>query len=59
MEEEKETKWVICPVCHNKTRLKLRRDTVMNNFLLYCPKCRQENLINAKNFQIEVIEKMQ
>lgn len=54
-EEEKELKWVICPICHNKTRLKLREDTVMQHFLLYCPKCRQENLINVRNFRVEVL----
>lgn len=52
---EKEIKWVICPVCQSKTRLKIRQDTVISNFLLFCPKCRQENLINVRNFQIEVI----
>lgn len=54
---EQEMRWVICPVCSSKTRLKLRRDTVIHNFLLYCPKCRQERLINVREFQIEVIEK--
>jgi uncharacterized protein YbaR (Trm112 family) len=48
-------KWMICPVCHGKTRLKLRKDTVIHNFQLYCPKCRQENLINVKDFQVEVV----
>lgn len=48
--------WVICPVCNSKTRLKLRKDTIIHNFLLYCPKCKQENLINAKEFCVEVIE---
>lgn len=56
MKTEMEIKWVICPVCHNKTRAKVREDTVIKNFLLYCPKCRQENLINISNFQIDVIE---
>ncbi|MGN0512989.1 MAG: cysteine-rich KTR domain-containing protein [Lachnospiraceae bacterium] len=56
MKTEMEIKWVICPVCHNKTRVKVREDTVIKNFLLYCPKCRQENLINISNFQIDVIE---
>ena len=56
MKTEIEIKWVICPVCHNKTRVKVREDTVIKNFLLYCPKCRQENLINISNFQIDVIE---
>ncbi|MDE7324171.1 MAG: cysteine-rich KTR domain-containing protein [Lachnospiraceae bacterium] len=53
---EQEMRWVICPVCSNKTRVKLRKDTVIHNFLLYCPKCRQERLINVKEFQIEVIK---
>ncbi|MBO4980816.1 MAG: cysteine-rich KTR domain-containing protein [Lachnospiraceae bacterium] len=50
-----ERKWVMCPVCHNKTRLQLREDTVINNLMLYCPKCRQEKLINVKEFRVEVI----
>ncbi len=53
---EQEMRWVICPVCNNKTRIKLRKDTVINNFLLFCPKCRQERLINVREFQIEVIK---
>ncbi|HFD3517945.1 TPA: cysteine-rich KTR domain-containing protein, partial [Enterococcus faecium] len=33
----------MCPVCGNKTRLKIREDTELKKFPLYCPKCRQEN----------------
>lgn len=40
-------KWLLCPVCHSKTRLKLREDTILINFPLYCPKCKQETLINV------------
>ena len=29
--------WVFCPVCKNKTRLKIRVDTELKNFPLYCP----------------------
>ena len=36
--------WVICPICQNKTRLKIREDTILVNFPLYCPKCKQETL---------------
>lgn len=43
------TKWLLCPVCGNKTRLQIRQDTELKNFPLYCPKCRQENLIDAKD----------
>ena len=49
------TEWVRCPVCGNKTRLQIQADTELKNFPLYCPKCKQESLIEAKNFQITVI----
>ena len=37
--------WVICPICNNKTRIKIRKDTQLKNFPLYCPKCKKESLI--------------
>ncbi len=43
-----EIQWVLCPMCHNKTRLKIRGDTVLINFPLYCPKCKQETLEKFK-----------
>ena len=49
--------WIHCPVCGNKTRLQIRTDTELKNFPLYCPKCKQESLIDAKNLQITVIKK--
>lgn len=48
------TEWIRCPVCGNKTRNKMRRDTVLRNFPLFCPKCKQENLINVNEMQIFV-----
>lgn len=47
---------VCCPVCGNKTRLQIRADTELKNFPLYCPKCKQERLIDAKNLQVTVIK---
>ena len=46
--------WILCPVCGNKTRLKIRKDTELKNFPLFCPKCRQETLIHVKQFNITV-----
>ena len=46
---------LLCPVCGNKTRLKVRQDTELINFPLYCPKCKQETLVNVKNAQLSVI----
>ena len=42
--------WVLCPTCNCKTRIKIRDDTILENFLLYCPKCKQETLINVNPF---------
>ncbi|WP_455583643.1 cysteine-rich KTR domain-containing protein [Fusobacterium mortiferum] len=30
--------WILCPVCGSKTRNKIRKDTVLENYPLYCPK---------------------
>lgn len=49
-------KWLLCPVCQNKTRVKLREDTILENFPLFCPKCKQETIITAKQLNIEVIK---
>lgn len=49
-------KWILCPICYNKTRNKIREDTVLENFPLYCPKCKQETIINVKQQNISVIK---
>ncbi len=51
----KQEKWLLCPVCGNKTKLKLREDTVLEKFPLFCPKCRQETLINVRQMNMSVI----
>ena len=40
--------WVLCPVCNNKTRTKIRKDTELVNFPLFCPKFKKENLVTIK-----------
>ncbi len=50
-----DTEWVKCPICGNKTRTKIRSDIVIVNFPLYCPKCKQETLIEAKQLHISII----
>lgn len=50
--------WVLCPICRNKTRLKLREDTILHNYPLYCPKCKQETLIDAANMRITVCKQL-
>jgi len=50
------TEWVRCPVCGSKTREKIREDTELKNFPLYCPKCKQESLIKVENLHIKIIK---
>lgn len=44
----KEIGWVLCHICSNKTRLKVRPYTVIQNFPLFCPKCKSKTLIDIK-----------
>lgn len=41
------SEWIRCPICGSKTRLQIRKDTELKNFPLFCPKCKQETLINV------------
>lgn len=49
-----EEKWVLCPLCGAKTRLRLLQKTVIRNFPLFCPKCKRESIINAENFIVKI-----
>lgn len=49
--------WLLCPICGRKTHDKVREDTEMKNFPLYCPKCKQETVINVRNMTISVCKK--
>ena len=46
---DNEANRVLCPAFGGKTRVRLRGDTILENFLLYCPKCRQEHLVSIRN----------
>lgn len=54
MDSQNELAWVRCPVCGNKTRDKIRKDTEASNFPLFCPKCKQTTLISIKNLLVKV-----
>lgn len=46
--------WILCAICGNKTRVKIRDNTVLENFPLFCPKCKKETIINVKQMNISV-----
>ena len=49
------TEWILCPVCGNKTRNRIREDTVLKNY----PQGKQEALIEAENLKVTVIKKQE
>jgi len=53
---ETKMEWIKCPICGNKTRNMIRQDTVLKNFPLFCPKCKNESIIDSDNFLIKVVE---
>lgn len=50
------TEWILCPICGNKARIKIRTDTELKKFPLFCPKCKQETLINVQKLNVYVIK---
>jgi transcription elongation factor Elf1 len=51
-----ESRFILCPHCNAKTRVKITQDTVLKNFPLFCPKCKRENVINVENYIITLIQ---
>lgn len=47
MRRSQELRWIYCPICFKKTRVKVYKDTVLIKFPLYCPKCNKETIINV------------
>ena len=47
--------WILCPFC-GSTRLKIRDDTVLENFPLYCPKCKHETLITVRKLNLSIVQ---
>ena len=54
-----DTFWIRCPICQEKTRTKVREETVLINFPLYCPKCRKEVLVNVVQLKMIVCDKQE
>ena len=50
------TEWLLCPLCSSKTRDRVREDTILINYPLYCPKCKRETLVEVKNLQTKIIK---
>ena len=51
-----EMNWIWCPVCQRKSRIKVRDNTILINFPLYCPKCKKETLISVHKKIVRIIK---
>lgn len=45
--ENRTPHWIPCPICKEKTDVKIYEDTVLLSFPLKCPKCKQETQIDV------------
>ena len=50
--EQETTHWVHCPICGSKTRTRVYENTVVQNFPLYCPKCKTEVRVDIKQLKM-------
>ena len=48
--------WVYCPKCHGKTKTKVNRDTKLHHFPLFCPKCKQESVVDVEKMEVRLSE---
>ena len=49
-----DSRWIRCPSCKGKTRTKVYASTIMMNFPLFCPKCKNEFLIDVVQLRMLV-----
>ena len=47
--------WILCPHCGAKTRVRILKDTELKCFPLFCPKCKKEHMIDAKDFIVSTV----
>lgn len=51
-----ESQWVLCPNCGAKTKTKVMKNTILENFPLFCPKCKRETIVHVKQMNTTVIK---
>ena len=56
MDESLKLRWLCCPRCGGKTRTQIRLHTVLEDFPLFCPKCKYTCVIRLKDGKTEEIK---
>ena len=52
--EKRKQAYIPCPICGEKTNVRVYEDTVLVNFPLYCPKCGKEVKIDV--FDLRMVQ---
>ena len=47
--KDEQAEWIFCPRCGGKTRTQILAYTVLENFPLFCPKCKYTCVISFKD----------
>lgn len=48
--------WLRCPRCGGKTRTQIRQHTVLEDFPLFCPKCKYTCVIHFQNGKMKEVK---
>jgi ribosomal protein S27AE len=48
------SQWILCPICGKKTRIKVNEDTIIRRLPLFCPKCKQETLVDLIDHKVHI-----
>lgn len=46
--------WIPCPICNEKTEIKVYEDTALFNFPLYCSRCKKEVKIDVMQLKMAI-----
>lgn len=49
-----ENGWIHCPRCKCRTRTKIKKETMVKNFPVFCAQCKQEYMIDVKEMNIKL-----
>ena len=49
-----ENGWIHCLKCKCRTRTKIRKETIVKYFPIFCPKCKNECLIDIVDLNIKL-----
>lgn len=50
-------RFILCPICKQKTRATIRDNTEAKQLPVFCPKCKNTSIVDVKNGNVELSNK--